>query len=107
MDRFLGLIGLAMRAGKVRCGAFSTVQAATDGSARLIVAANDIGSDNRRRIEAVCREYGIPLMYHSTSPELSRSVGKKNVPVICVCDDNFAAAAQKYDITGKDGSPNE
>ncbi len=107
MDNFLGLIGLAMRAGKLRCGAFRAARAAADGSARLMIAAADIGADNRRRIEAVCREYGVPLMYRSTSSELSRSVGKKNVPVVCVCDDNFAAAARKYDITGKDGSPNE
>ncbi len=107
MDNFLGLIGLAMRAGKVRCGAFSAARAAEDGSAKLMVAATDIGADNRRRIEAVCREYGIPLMYHSTSQELSRSVGKRSTPVVCVCDDSFAAAARKYDLTGKDGSPNE
>ena len=72
-----------------------------------MVAATDIGSNNRRRIEAVCRESEVPLMYRSTSSELSRSVGKRNIPVVCVCDDNFAAAARKYDITGKDGSPNE
>ncbi len=110
-DRFLGLLGLAMRAGKLSAGAYSAVRSAEEGSARLMVAAEDIGAANRRRIEAVCREYKIPLAFHSTTAELSRSIGKKNVPVVCVCDDSFAAAAKKYDLkydlNGKDGSANE
>ena len=96
MDSFLGMIGLAMRAGKLRCGAYSVKRAAEDGSARLVIAADNIGADNRRRIENLCEEFNIPLAYHSTTEELSRSVGKKNVPVVCICDDNFAAGVRKY-----------
>ena len=105
MDSFLGMLGLAMRAGKLRCGAYSVKRAAEDGSAKLVVAAENIGADNRSRIESLCKELDIPLAYHSTTEELSRSVGKKNVPVVCICDDNFAAGVRKY--IGKDGLPNE
>ena len=105
MDNFLGMIGLAMRAGKIKCGAYSVIRAIQDGSARLVVSAEDIGADNRHKIEIACRESGIPLVQHSSAEELSRSVGKKNVPVVCICDDNFAAGVRKY--IGKDGSPNE
>ena len=114
MDRFLGLLGLAMRAGKLSAGVYSAVRSARAGEARLMVAAEDIGADNRRKIEALCRECKIPLALHSTTAELSRSLGKKSVPVVCVCDDSFAAAAKKYDLkyelnelNGKDGSANE
>ena len=96
MDSFLGMIGLAMRAGKLRCGAYSVIKAVEDGSARLVVAAEDIGADNRRRIENLCRESGVPIVYRASAAELSRSVGKKNVPVVCICDDNFAAGVRKY-----------
>lgn len=105
MDNFLGTIGLAMRAGKIKCGAWSTAMAIENGSGKLVVAAKDIGSDNKRRIENLCARYGVPLVYHATCAELSQSVGKKNIPVVCICDDNFAAAARKYNI-GKDGMPN-
>lgn len=96
MDNFLGMIGLAMRAGKIKCGAYSVIRAAEDGSARLVIAAENIGADNRRKIENLCSELNIPLVYHSSTEELSRSVGKKNVPVVCICDDNFAAGVRKY-----------
>ena len=106
MDNFLGTIGLAMRAGKIKCGAYMVARAVEDGSGKLVVAAKDIGADNKRKIENLCSQYGVPLMYHASAAELSQSVGKKNVPVVCICDDNFAAAARKYNSYGKDGLPN-
>ncbi len=96
MDNFLGMIGLAMRAGKLGCGAYSAVRDAREGRAVLIVAAEDIGAGNRRRIEAVCAECAVPLVLRSTTEELSRGVGRKNVPVVSVRDENFAAAIKKY-----------
>lgn len=111
LDKFLGLLGLAMRAGKLSCGAYGAARSAREGQARLMVAAEDIGADNLRRIRAVCRQYGVPLAFCSTTAELSRGLGKKNIPVVAVCDGNFAAAAEKYDLkydlNGKDGSANE
>ncbi len=93
-----------MRAGKVKCGAYMTEKAVKEGKAKTVIAAENIGESNRRRIESLCREFKVPLVYHSDTEQLSRSVGKKDVPVICVCDDNFAKA---INVKGKDGLPNE
>ncbi len=104
MDKFLGTVGLAMRAGKVKCGVFLTGRCVESGEARLVVASEDIGESSRRRIEGICTRFGVPIIYHSTTNELGRSVGKKDVPVVCVCDDNFAKAIS---LKGKEGLPNE
>ncbi len=104
MDKFLGTVGLAMRAGKVRCGVFLTKRCVESGEAKLVVASEDIGESSRRKIEGICKMSGVPLIYHSTTEELGRSVGKKDVPVVCVCDDNFAKAIS---LNGKEGLPNE
>ncbi|MGN1097436.1 MAG: L7Ae/L30e/S12e/Gadd45 family ribosomal protein [Clostridia bacterium] len=95
MDRLLGTVGLAMRAGKVKTGAYMVERAVLGGTAKAVVAAEDIGESNRRKIEAACENAGVPLIYHSTAAELSRSVGKKDVPVVCICDESFAVAVKK------------
>lgn len=96
MDNFFGTVGLAMRAGKVMVGARMVEKAVTGGKARAVVAAEDMGAGNRRKIEVICAREGVPIIYRGTAEQLSRSIGKKNVPVICVCDENFAKAIAKY-----------
>ncbi len=94
-DRVLGMIGLAVRAGKVRFGVFMTEKAIDEGCASLVVAAEDIGASNRRRIENRCKECNVELMFYSDKQALSRAAGKKDMPVLAVCDDGFAKAIVK------------
>ncbi|MBQ8808354.1 MAG: ribosomal L7Ae/L30e/S12e/Gadd45 family protein [Clostridia bacterium] len=94
-DRVLGMIGLAVRAGKVSFGVFMTEKALDEGRAKLVVAAEDIGISNRRRIENKCNEFSVKLMFYSDKATLSRAAGKKDMPVLAVCDDGFAQAIVK------------
>ena len=99
MDKLLGMVGLAVRAGKVRFGVYMTERALADGSARAVVLPADIGGGNRKKIENKCAERRVPLVFCSTKAELSRAVGKKDVAALCVCDEGLAAAVVK--IAGK------
>lgn len=96
-DRVLGMVGLAVRAGKVRFGVFMTEKAIDEGSACLVIAAEDIGASNRRRIENRCKDCDVELMFYSDKQSLSRAAGKKDMPVLAVCDEGFAKAiVNKY-----------
>jgi len=94
-DRLLGMLGLAVRAGKVQFGVFMTEKALDEGRAHLIIAATDIGASNRRRIEGKCSQEGVRIIFYSDKEALSRAVGKKNVPVVAICDENFSKAIEK------------
>ena len=94
-DRLLGMLGLAVRAGKVTYGVFQTEKAIDEGKVKLVVAASDIGASNRRRIENKCAQNDIKIIFYSDKETLSHSVGKKNMPLAGVCDDGFAAAVVK------------
>lgn len=94
-DRVLGMIGLAVRAGKVRFGVFMTEKAIDEGCASLVIASEDIGASNRRRIENRCKECNVELMFYSDKQTLSRAAGKKDMPVLAVCDEGFAKAIVK------------
>lgn len=106
MDKLLNMVGLAVRAGKVRFGVYMTGRAVSDGSAKAVVAAADIGKDNRKKIERECIAAGVPLVLWENKDELSRAVGKKDVVAVSICDENFARAVVKLS-EGKEGLPNE
>ena len=112
MDKLLNMVGLAVRAGKVRFGTYMTERAVADGKARLVVAANDLGKDNRKKIENKCAERRVPVVFWASRGELGRAVGKKDTAVLCICDESLAGAvlriadSQKAD-SGKEGLPNE
>lgn len=94
-DRLLGMLGLAVRAGKVSFGAFMTQKALDEGRAHLVIAASDIGQSNRRGIENKCKASGVPLIFYSEKSSLSRACGKKDMPVAGICDEGFAGAIVK------------
>ena len=91
-DKVLGMIGLSVRAGKVAFGVFMTEKALDEGRACLVIASEDIGASNRRKIEGKCAAYETDLVFYSDKASLSRALGKKDVPVIAVCDEGFAKA---------------
>ena len=94
-DKVLGMIGLAVRAGKVNFGVFMTEKAIDEGRAQLVVASEDIGLSNRRKIEGKCKNFGVEMIFYSDKASLSRATGKKDIPVIAVCDEGFANAILK------------
>ena len=94
-DRLLGMIGLAVRANKAAFGVFMTEKAIDEGRASLVIAAENIGTSNRRRIEGKCQSEDIKIIFYSDKASLSRAAGKKDMPVIAICDEGFANAIIK------------
>ena len=94
-DRLLGMLGMAVRAGKVNFGVFMTEKALDEGIASLVIAAEDTGASNRRKIEGKCAQLGVELIFYSDKETLSRAIGKKDVPVVAVCDEGFGKAIVK------------
>ena len=94
-DKLLGMVGLAVRANKTAFGVFMTEKALDEGRARLVIASEDIGASNKRRIENRCIENNVRLIYYSDKASLSHAAGKKEMPVIAICDDGFADAILK------------
>lgn len=94
-DRLLGLFGLAVKAGKVRFGVYRCEKAIAEGSARLILAAEDLGKSNNRALCAKCENEKIPIIHYGSKAELGRAAGRGSLPAAAVCDESFAAALRK------------
>ncbi len=102
-DKILGMTGLAVRAGKVKFGAFLTMAACDEGKAKLVIIPEDLGNSNRRSIEAKCKNTSVPLIVVSDRASLGKAVGKKDVTALAVCDENFKSAILKLHGGGVNG----
>lgn len=94
-DRLLNMVGLTVRAGKATFGAFQTEKAINEDKVFLVVAAGDIGASNKRKIEGKCKSFDVDIIYYSDKSSLSHAVGKKDVPIIGICDEGLASAIVK------------
>lgn len=94
-DRILGLLGLAVKGGKVEFGVFRTERAIDTEKAKLVILSGDIGESNKRRITAKCKNAGVRMISYSDKVNLSHAVGKQNIPAVTVCDEGFADAIVK------------
>ena len=94
-SRFLGLIGLARRAGKLIIGTELICRAMPkrkDGSVRLVIISDKASEATRKKLTVKSDFYGIEYIEVSIdTEELGRSIGKTFAPAaVAVTDENFA-----------------
>ena len=92
MDKVLGMIGLAKRAGKIASGEFMCDKAIKSGQSRLIIIASDISENSEKAICDACKYYGVEYIRYATSEELGKFSGSERRVVVSVNDDNFKNA---------------
>lgn len=102
-DKIFGMIGLAVRAGKVKFGVYLAQAACDAGTAKLVVIPSDLGASNKRAIVGKCTNTNVPVIEVADKASLSHAVGKKDVSAIAVCDENFASAILKLHGGGVNG----
>lgn len=103
-NKILGLIGLAMKAGKVSFGADSVEQDIQKKKVKLVIIAEDSSERTKLKFYNICDKFNIPIMIYSNIEELSKSIGKSNKAIVGIKDINFAnSIKEKYnggDIIG-------
>ncbi|MCR5367865.1 MULTISPECIES: L7Ae/L30e/S12e/Gadd45 family ribosomal protein [Eubacterium] len=90
MDKRLGMLGLAARAGALVSGGFMAEKAIADGSAKFVIIAEDASDNTVKKFENKCRFYKVPYVICSVMDELGHLIGKESRTVIAITDDNFA-----------------
>ena len=97
MDRWMGMLSLCRKAGKLRIGFESVREAAEKGEARLVLYAADFSPRSRRRMENALAQCGAPpgsRTVEATMQEFARVCGKQ-AGVVAVADEGFAAGMEK------------
>lgn len=94
-DNILSTIGLAMKAGKVVSGEFMTESAVKSEGAYLVIIAQDVSDNTRKKFQNMCEYYKVPLCEYSTKEELGHSLGKEFRASLAVTDKGFAQTILK------------
>lgn len=94
-NNVFSLLGLAMRAGKVVSGEFSTEKAIRSGKAYLVVVARDASANTKKSFSDSCTYYQVPIVLYGTKEELGHCIGKQMRASLAVTDEGFGRELAK------------
>ena len=89
-NKVLSLLGLAMRGRNLVSGEFQTLDAVKNGSAMLVIIAEDASANTRKLLTDKCKFYEVPIREFGTKNELGRAIGKDLRSSLGVCDAGLA-----------------
>lgn len=94
-NKILGLIGLAMKAGKISFGADSVEENIVKKKVKLVIISKDSSERTKNKFVEICKKYYVPIIIDGDIECLSKSIGKNNKAIIGIKDVNFADSIQK------------
>ena len=89
-SKIYGLIGLAMRAGKIAFGADSVEDLIKKRKLKLVIVAENSSDRTKNNFEFICNKNNIPIIIHGNIENISKSIGKQNKAIIGVKESNIA-----------------
>lgn len=94
-NKIYGYLGLAARGRKLVSGEFMTEKAVKEGSARLVILAEDASDNTKKMFGNMCEFYQLPLYTMSNKELLGHAIGKQIRASLAVTDDGLAKAIKK------------
>lgn len=94
-NKILGLIGLAMKAGKVAFGADSVEESIIKRKVKLVILSEESSERTRKKFIDICEKYNVPVIIYGDIENLSKAIGKNNKAILGIKDTNFAESIQK------------
>jgi len=94
-SKVLSLLGLAMRGRNLVSGEFQTLEAVKNGSAMLVIIAEDASANTKKLFTNKCTFYEVPFYEFGTKDELGRAIGKDIRSSLGVSDVGLAEAIIK------------
>ncbi len=93
--KWMGMLGLAMRAGKLAIGEGKAADAVRDGKAELLLLATDTAHNTEKRFLNMTQFYQVPILRPGDRTQLGAAIGKDAAVVLAVTDPGFAEQMKK------------
>lgn len=90
MKKVYAMLGMAMKAGKVASGEFSTEKSVKSGHAYLVIVSEDASNNTKKMFSNMCQFYEVPRYFFGTKEELGYAIGKGMRSSLAITDENFA-----------------
>ena len=94
-DKVISYLGLAMRGRNLVSGELQTENAVKDGSAMLVIVAEDASDNTKKLFKDKCSFYEVPVYCYGTKEQLGRAIGKDLRSSLAVTDEGLAKAIEK------------
>ena len=94
-DSVLRMIGLAAKAGKVVSGEFMTENAVKSKEAYLVIIAQDVSNNTRKKFGNMCSYYKVEMREYADKDALVHAIGKEFRASLAVIDKGLAQAVLK------------
>ena len=94
-EKMLGYLGMATRAGKLVTGYNTCLDMIPRGKLKLVILAEDVGENTRKKLQDKCDSYEVPLHIGAGAEEMSRATGKIDKGVFGIMDKGFAESIIK------------
>ena len=94
-NKVFGLLGIAARGRNVVSGEFSTQSAVKDGSAILVLVAEDASENTKKLFRNKCTFYEVPIRFFGTKEELGHAIGKEQRSSLALLDEGLAKTVEK------------
>lgn len=101
-DKVLSLISLAMKAGKIVSGEFSTEKEVKSGRASAVVVAEDASDNTKKKFQNMCDFYQVPIYFYADKDTLGHAMGKEFRASLAILDEGFAKGMKEHMNTKED-----
>ncbi|MBQ8945762.1 MAG: ribosomal L7Ae/L30e/S12e/Gadd45 family protein [Lachnospiraceae bacterium] len=95
-DKALSMLGIAMKAGKVKSGETATEAAIKSFEAQLVIIAADASENTRKHFRDMCEYRDIPYREYSDKENLGRVIGRDLRSNLAITDHGLAKALTGY-----------
>ena len=93
--KVISYLGFAKKSGNLLTGVNTCTFAMVKGKVKLMILAEDISENSRKKIMKEIRKHGVNHIEYGSSDEMSHAVGASGRTVFAICDKGFAEAIMK------------
>lgn len=99
-NKALSMLSIATKAGKVVSGGFMVENAIQQGTAYLVIIAEDASGNTRKKFIDKCTYYDVPYRICADGESLGKTIGKQDRKVVAVTNEGLAVSVlNKLDIS--------
>ena len=95
MDKRLGLLSIAEKAGKTVSGSDAVMEEIRKKRAKLVILSEDASQNTRKQFQDKSAYREIPVIFLGNSEELGHALGKPPRVVVCVLDEGLSNSILK------------
>lgn len=94
-DKVLSLLGIAAKANGIASGEFQTEHSVKDGTAWLVIIAEDASDNTKKMFRNMCTFYEVDMVVYGTKDTLGHCIGKEFRASLAVTNEGLANAIKE------------